>query len=162
MTVVVDIGCYSHPDHEGASQDSVHRLIDRYRPDELYGFDPHPDMPDGWFRENGTSYRLTRKAAWTYDGTIGYAEGGLGSRIGSADVKVGCFDLARWIVEQYRPLVVKLDVEGSEYALLEHLHAAGADRVLEVLLVEWHEAPDWEARRDRLLEAIPCPVLEWD
>lgn len=169
MTVVVDIGCHNHPRHEGRSQDSVARLIARFRPHQLFGFDPHPDMPElaGW-GSGMTTILVERKAAWTHDGLIGYTareDLPLRSKVGGGEgTLVPCFDLSAWLAG--RRVVLKIDAEGAEYELLEHLHATGRDWNVERLLVEWHSPPqgppDWEARRDRLIDVLRCPVEVWE
>jgi hypothetical protein len=107
--VVIDLGCHTHP---GFPEDeSVHVLIDRFKPGVLFGFDPHPDLEIGPTVIGDTEVTLSRSAAWTYDGLIDYDPGD----------------------------IVKMDVEGAEYPLIRHLIETGADKKLARLLVEWHQ-----------------------
>lgn len=163
IAVVVDLGCHSHPSHEGVSQDSIRQLISRFRPELLFGFDPHPDTHVGLWRENGCDVAVYRYAAWTRYGRIPYTADGLSSRIGEGAADVDCFDLATWLeLNAPHGCILKLDVEGAEYPLLEHMLATGAAQFVSLLLVEWHEAPEWERRRDAIVKAWPSPVEPWE
>ena len=163
MAVVVDVGCHGHPEHQGRSHDSIRYLVDRFRPALLYGFDPHPDTAVGELRLGRTLIRTYRQAAGTRDGTVAYTARGLSSFVGGGADEVPCFDLAAWL-EANTPAgcVLKLDVQGAEYALLEHLLATGADRLVLRLLVEWHKEPRWKRRRAKILRAWRSPVETWD
>lgn len=157
MTTVIDIGCAEH--HKGVP--SLHRLADEHQPDVLYGFDPHPSVPHHETHAyNGATIQRERKAAWTFDGQIGYAESGSAS---CATDEVGypmvpCFDLAAFVIGLEGPVVLKLDCEGNEYRLLRHLLDTGADANLDVVWVEWHG----DQKRRLLMEwRIGAKVREW-
>ena len=55
-------------------------------------------------------------------------------------------------------IILKIDAEGSEYDLLRHLIGTGADRLLKLAWVEWHE-PDHG--RAKIEEEIVCEIVEW-
>ena len=168
--IVCDVGCHTHRD-----DDSVGVLIERFGPDRLYGFDPYSHVVPGERVVNGTRVIIEQSAAWTRGGTIEFVEPrsmpthstvmnpyeyGEGMR------RVACFDLADWIESHglNADLILKLDVEGAEYDLLEHLYAREADRYVTLLLVEWHplppEAISW-ATRVSLMKRLRCPVEGW-
>jgi len=183
--IVVDLGCYPH-----GHEISIERLIDRYAPDVLYGFDPYPDLIEGErtiTRDRiGAGHKsvrvvLERKAAWTYDGEIEMAlvpgerawdstvmrdkNSRLEWRRGEV-VTVPCFDLARWLraVEPVgEGLILKMDVEGAEFPLCEHLIQTRTDVLVGRLFVEWHDLKmDYPPkRRAELEERLHCPVEEW-
>lgn len=146
--IVIDLGCYEHEVSR-----SVEPLVERFRPRILYGFDPL--LPkDSKRLLDGTHCVLTRSAAWTREGTVGIERNGTRTRILEDGDEVPCFDLARFIaaLPRHERVVLKLDVEGAEYPLLEHLHAQGLDARLTLALVEWHA----DARVE-----LDCPVEEW-
>lgn len=66
---------------------------------------------------------------------------------------------AKFLRERYKPddyVVVKIDVEGSEYALFDHLLETGSASLMDELFVEWHGwrfAETWE-RIARLQEQL--------
>lgn len=181
MTVVIDIGCARH-----GGDYSIERLIEEYRPHELYGFDPADGSILDWMpfqteimagdhtgarwtasddHEGGLrKIELVREAAWTYDGEIGFRQDGLNSwttELRGAP-RVPCVDIDRIVREVATPehldVILKIDAEGSEYDLLRHLMATGADQLVTLAVVEWHE-PD----RGRALieDEFAAPIKEW-
>lgn len=157
--IVVDVGCCTH---DGA--DSVTALIDRFHPETLYGCDPRPGFENAVYEQDGTRVRVTRDAAWVRTGEIGYDDQGPASRTGHGlPITVPCFDFPEFIAMLgHCDLVVKLDCEGAEYALLERLIADDLDDRITLLLVEWHDHPvEAETRRVSILERLRCPVEEW-
>lgn len=177
MTIVVDLGCHHH-----SKWPSLEWLADRYQPARIYGFDPHPDTDTAITSINGIPAHIERKAAWTHDGTIAYTDqtidtqwGEPGSRnawqwpanfpggqpgvlvapVNQGDQTVECFNFSAWL-ETHGPAVVKMDVEGAEYALLDKLIADDNTDLVEELLVEWHDWIDTER-----LAHFDCPIHRW-
>jgi hypothetical protein len=154
VIVVVDVGCKSHE-----AERSIEPLIERFRPEILFGFDPHPMLEEGFTRIGGTIVVTRKMAAWTFDGSAPFRFDGSRSRVraGPDSEPVRCFDLARWI--DCLPgcdLAVKVDIEGGEYLLLEHLLERDVDGLIGTLLVEWHGADD-----GGLSDRLACPVEAW-
>jgi len=164
--IVIDVGCARY-----GGDYSIERLIEEFKPDVIYGFDPnqgpdeypwssHPaDGPTG--PTKATSIIIEKKAAWIYDGEIGFRSDSLNSWVTELKgaPQVPCFDLARFIVElDTNDIVLKIDAEGSEYDLLRHLIARRADALLKLAWVEWHE-PD--RGRATIESEIACEIQEW-
>lgn len=151
--IVVDLGCATY-----GGADSIGYLIDTYKPSWLYGFDPQGETGRGWgdVAVDGVQCIFTRKAAWTYDGNVEFRVAENASGVEYGQPYVACFDLAKFVLRQGGVDVLKLDVEGAEYPLLEHLINTGADEHVGLILVEWHRG------EDRLLvNQLHCPVEEW-
>lgn len=168
MTVaVVDLGCYTHPAYP--EDESTYRLIERFEPDEYWGFDPHPGMVMRTEQIGSCAAWFTSGAMATYDGEIAYdprPDRPLAAATGSGPMVVPCKDLDRWLRDAGgRKVILKMDVEGAEYDLLDHMLAHGTDKEIERLIVEWHSPPigpeDWAARKTKLLASLRCPVEEW-
>ena len=173
--IVVDLGCFPHRD-----EISIEPLIARFRPDVLYGFDPWPALVEGEVVADGTRVVLERKAAWIEDGEIEFArvrglrgwdstvmraKNAKGEWTGAGEiVRVPCFDFSAWLRTLPEPPVVKLDIEGAEFPVLEKLVADRTDAHVAKLLVEWHDdkMPDFAERRASLLAALRCPVAPWE
>lgn len=169
MKIVIDIGAAPY-----GGDYSIERLVDEFQPDLLYAFDPNPALTEKTPGEcegsivNETAVFKERLAAWTYRGQIGFLSDGLNSCLTDrTDVEmVECFDLADFI--RCRPddaeIILKLDCEGSEYELLEHLISTGADQRLSLVWVEWHDLPDGTHRAQRMFieDNIRCQVDEWN
>lgn len=163
--IVVDIGCCSY-ERNGRVDDSIHTLIKRFKPTVLFGFDPHPGLPDAVGQVYGTSVITSRRAAWMNDGKINLElQGNCTHVVSHGGNLVKSFDVAAWV----RALpdvstVLKMDVEGAEYILLPYLIEQGLMDRFSRVLVEWHTgkyANGYESDRASILEGIECPVEEW-
>jgi FkbM family methyltransferase len=173
--IVVDLGCFPHRD-----EISIEPLVERYHPDVLFGFDPWPGLVEGETYVGTTRVVLRRKAAWIEDGEIEFswvrglrgwdstvmkAKNSRGEWSGAGEiVTVPCFDFSAWLRRLPEHPVVKLDVEGAEFPILEQLHEDGTDARVAELLVEWHDEKmaDFAERKAALLSVLRCPVTEWE
>lgn len=169
--IVVDLGCFPHRD-----EISIEPLVREHRPAVLYGFDPWPDLVEGETVFEGTRVVLSRKAAWIEDGEIEFArvkgfrawnstvmraKGTRGEWSGAGDViRVPCFDFSAWLRDLPEPAVVKMDVEGAEFDILERMVEDGTDLMVSELNLEWHDdrMPGFETRREELTARLRCPV----
>lgn len=160
--IVVDIGCSNR---EG--EESVRPLIERFKPDLFFGFDPDPNGQE-WtvFSESGCKIVFSRKAAWVRDGEIGFRESGAGGirsfvGEGSGMKTVPCFDLAAFVAEQPEPVVLKLDCEGAEYALIPHLIETGSISNVRLLLVEFHDR-NRGGNLGSIPDSMPAIPVPWE
>ena len=163
--IVIDVGCASY----GQGHESVRTLIDKFHPHVLYGFDPLEQTRT--FSLNGTLIKIERKAAWTFDGEVDFVASGLVAHVAESlgpmtpvrREKVPCFDLAAFIRSLPQDeIVLKLDCEGAEYPLLEHLIKTKTDELLKLAWVEWHDPMGGISLRQRAIEgALGCEVREW-
>jgi FkbM family methyltransferase len=172
--IVVDLGCYAHP-----GQDSIRPLVERFRPSVLYGFDPLLSLRERESVLQGSRVVLSPRAAWLHDGEVEFRAGKGHYRDASTvmrerddqgewgtgfdGLKVPCFDLAGWLEGLPKAkLVVKMDVEGAEYPLLERMIDRGVDSRVSVLLIEWHEFDGSQGRRAEILRRLRCGrVRQW-
>lgn len=163
MKVVIDVGCARY-----GGDYSIERLIEHFEPDALYGFDPawEPSMFDANAYPQ-TNVRVSTDVAWTRRGLIHFMQDGLNGQVGDFDFwpLVRCIDLARFIkgFQTAEEIILKMDAEGSEYALLDHLIDKGVDERLSLAWIEWHPrgVPDPEASRASIESRIRCPLDEW-
>lgn len=165
MTIAIDVGCARY-----GGDFSIERLIEEFDPELLFGFDPSDgvdmyldDDKSGQFKVGDTEVVIEKAAAWVFDGEIGFRQNGLGSEI-AADPRlpqVRCIDLARFILEvpAGHDIILKMDCEGSEYELLEHLIERGADKRLKLGWIEWHGSQ--MERRGQIEQDIGCEMVEW-
>lgn len=148
--IVVDLGCHTH-----GTQDSVQHLIERFTPELLFGFDPHPQLVERVERIGETTAVFACRAAWTTNATRSLRVDGSRTRLAGDGADVAqTFDLAWWLFTlPHTEIVVKMDVEGAEAELFHHLRHRQADLLLQRVLVEWHGAqPEMQ---------LACPVEEW-
>ncbi len=170
MKIVIDVGCARY-----GGDFSVERLIERFHPDVLYGFDPSwtPNMFTPWDGLQ-TSTVFSTEAAWTRKGEVRFMQDGLNGQVGDVDFwpLVRCFSLAKFISRwPTAEIILKLDCEGSEVPLLTDIRDKGMDERLSLVLVEWHcencgkggghhsaQCPEPVIPK---VEGLRCPVEEW-
>jgi Methyltransferase FkbM domain len=163
MKTVIDVGCARY-----GGDFSIERLIDKFHPDVLYGFDPSWDesMFTPWDGIT-TKVIVSKRAAWTHSGQVRFLDDGLNGQIGDAEhwPFVPCVSLARFIrqLSTADEVILKMDCEGSEYELLEHLMFKGVDERLSLAWIEWHPrgVADPAERRASIERRIRCPLDEW-
>ena len=162
--IVIDVGCARY-----GGDYSIERLIEKFEPDVLYGFDPawEDSMYEPIINVYKTDVIVSREVAWIRNGQVRFMLDGLNGQVGDADFwpLVRCMDLARFIrrFPTADEIILKLDCEGSEYDLLEHLIATGTDERLSLAWVEWHpRGTAWPAKKRASLEnRLRCHVDEW-
>lgn len=84
-------------------------------------------------------------------------------------LEVHCIDFAQYLKDLYErldvtELLVKLDIEGAEFPVLEQLIETGADKLITKLYVEMHPNKVVEyttTYSDELLERLSCEVVKW-
>lgn len=162
--IVVDVGCMPH-----GREESVRKLIGRFQPDILFGFDPHPDLVEGVEHAGDTVVVRKRAAAWIFGGQTLFKIDGICSGVAACDiakdgtVMVDCFDLAAWLrALPVGEVVLKLDAEGAEYPLLARLHESGLDGRLQRVIVEWHPPDTAHGLYTAVRPELRCDVEEWE
>lgn len=169
--IVVDVGCYPH-----GPEESVYRLCDRFRPDLLFGFDPHPEQREGveWYEHADldgwrTTIVLRRRAAWTMACLAGLKVDGDRTALDwdpSKQWETPTINLPAFLDALPDPIVLKLDCEGAEYPILHAVAERNLDLRLGLVLVEWHDSPEPGDYYGHGLASmgkpnLRCPVEEW-
>jgi FkbM family methyltransferase len=161
--IVIDLGCKTWTGNEaagGATEESIEKLRDWFRPGLLLAFDPHPQQSEGVWQWTETMVVARRAAAWVHGLGVHYCQNGLSSHVlpihrGESNVEtVPSFDLAELIRALPAGVVLKMDIEGAEYALLPHLFNANLDKRIARLLIEWHDG-------ERLPQGWSSTVEKW-
>lgn len=159
--IVIDVGAMPHPPEE-----STYFLADKFKPPLLYAFDLGP-----WFKPGAEDYKTTRiirdqRAAWVFPGYVPYRNEGMCSGVISHgnENRVECFDLAEFILDLDLPVILKLDCEGAEYMLMPHLKETGAEKLIELVLIEWHAehlANGWWVTPAERVH-LDCEEVDWN
>lgn len=110
---------------------------------------------------------LIQKAIWVADESLGFFAGGNTSvasiyeneAVGDRkNVQVPAVDFSKWLKENFSAkdfVWVKLDIEGSEYRVLEKMLSDNSIEIVDVLFVEFHSIPDKQAESpESLLKQI--------
>lgn len=168
--------------------DTIEQFLRVERDATVYGFEPNPQLANRLKRRFywGKNVTIYGKAAWDADGEMAmYLGHPLSSTLltgkkrlsdypefdidYSESVTVKTIDFSRWLTETVTledTVCVKMDIEGSEYRVLQKLLDSGAIALIDELRCEWHHdrfpiAVEEHARIKRqVLEKIPI-VTEW-
>ena len=166
--IILDVGC-----QERESEESIRRLIDRFHPELLLGFDPDPALVEGAELVDGTLVVRRQACGWTssirqpveFDGI----RTGIDHRLHRGTVLVDAVDIPALIQALPPGVVLKLDCEGAELEILRSLRLMRLDERLALALVEWHPV-DLGTDHGRGLTRdgirafaarLRCPVEEW-
>lgn len=125
----------------------------------IYGFEPNPKLAQHLrTRFQGTRVMIFEKAAWILDGIRKFY---LGHDLSStlidgkrsmpdypefeisyqSHILVETIDLSRWLLETFTDnarITMKIDVEGSEYRLLQRMLDTDAINLVETIYCEFH------------------------
>lgn len=180
MTRKLFIDCGSH---DGCS---VIKFLEIHPDFECFSFEPNPIL---WPYYRLLPTKLHQSAAFTYDGTVTFfvdpidADGSTVMELKKVDatgslsnqqcptISVPCIDLNAFIRDNTSPtdhVVLKLDIEGAEYDVLEKLMQTGVMNRIDELLAEfhWERAGIPEKRHIALLESLKthfdCVPTTWD
>lgn len=151
---------------------------------DCVSFEPNPEL---WKHYDQIPTKLIKKAVYTYDGTVSLtldtidADGSTiieGKRVdfkrrredsSFPKLDVPCIDLSAYVrkmSKKYPHIVLKLDIEGAEYDILEKMLADGTLDLVERLYCEFHAskmgiAPE---RHDDVVSRVEalCKIHSWD
>ena len=125
------------------------------------------------------------KAIWTYTGNIDFYPGTKGTSFSGTLMKnkttggidstgstvIECIDFGEWIktmfdINDY--IILKLDIEGGEYDVLEKMIKDGSVKYINKLYIEWHFSKligfdvDRHTRLNKILtDSYGLTILDW-
>jgi len=134
----------------GQSTDFFYKLIPDSSEYAIYAFEPDPRNSSKFDYSLPINYY--KQAAWIYDGVIKFYLGDLSfaSTVNSTKTtriktdnytEVECVDISNFIINNFNKqdyIILKVDIEGAEYELLEHLIKTKAIEYVDDLFVEFH------------------------
>ncbi len=175
----------------GANTCAVLRtFIARFPDFEFFAFEPQPDLrqdgerlirelPDTrivffneavWVRDEEVPFFLATKWGPNYRGSSTLLHGHTSNAVDySAPVRVTAIDFSRWLSKNFTSedyVIVKMDIEGAEYPVLEKLLSDGRLSTIDELIIEFHRRQNQqisEERHKRLVSALRRSTLvtEW-
>jgi FkbM family methyltransferase len=173
--------------HDGCS---IRRFIKDFDPEgrfEMVTFEPNDSYATCY--SNLSRHRVIEAAVYDRDGFQNFfldredgdgstlcehkltrENGGFGTLDTANPVTVRTIDLSKWFRQNTRLfdyVILKLDVEGAEYDVLEKMIRDGTIRRVNHLFIEWHWMKvgvphDRHLKLVRALERRHLPILEWD
>lgn len=156
--------------------DSISLLVERFHPNFLFAFDPR--LSEGVYNLDTTVVLPYQTAAWLEGGQVSFVPDGVASTLRidgcgpllhesmwldpQPEQIVKCFDFSAWLLRLGEQVTLKVDIEGAELVLLSDMLRTGADKRVDLLLLEWHVAtPAQRTEQDRILGLLSCPVEDW-
>ena len=148
MNIFIDCGSYM-----GKSITKFRKMIDyeNHKSEwKFFAFEPNPHMDSViqnviysrkavWIEDCKKEYYLSNKVR-KYDGNTLMKNKTTADLNYKKPIIVDCINLSKWILKFsiHDYIVLKLDVEGAEYEILEHLMDTGAISLIDVLYCEFH------------------------
>lgn len=180
MNYFIDLGCN---DGDSVEQFRNWRMLAFPNKDQWYirAFDPNPNFKERWETMKDKYTYFENSAAWIADGAIPVAiedtEASLGTtvmpgkkRIWDNSVKIPCkaFDFSEWL-KQFKDdyVVVKMDIEGAEFPVLDKMIKDGTITIPDKLLVEFHPnkvieySTEFKNTLVQLIKDLGVDILEW-
>lgn len=145
----------------------------KYPGAKLYAFECNPHLS---LVDYGKDVTTIRKAVWKDDGKLNFymntkhplIEGHsvydtktTGDLDSQHPVEVECIDFSKFLYEavpQDEYVIIKMNVEGAEYDVLEHCIENGSINLVDQLHVQWHfnKIPGMTKRHLRLQKQLSC------
>lgn len=176
--VFIDLGCYTG--------DSIKEFynwakVANYDPEtfEIYGFDASPNYKKEWetLEKRWPNVTFKQAAAWIKDGEqtfyIGHSAHGsslmaekLRSPFARRKITAPTFDFATFL-SQFKgadTCILKIDIEGAEFDLLEHLIDTKTVIIPTHILIEWHDHKmkgDFASRREVIERILHNLKVHW-
>lgn len=180
-TIFIDLGAYTG--------DTIQNFLrgQSFHPDRVgevsrvYGFELRPRFNEwaGVEREfPQTLITFIRKAVWIKDGPMPMSRSNWNEESHTImpdcenfpkgeQEQIEAVDFSEWLKLAVKPedfVIVKIDIEGAEYAVLERLIEQGTIGLIDSLFVEFHDwimPAEYNARRESILALCPIPIQGW-
>lgn len=173
--------------HNGSSVRKFRRTFDQSCTFDIFTFEPNPEFSQNYW--NFPRHNLIPYAVWTEncakeffldredgDGSTLIKEkltrhdGGVGELDKNHPIRVQTIDLSNWIIRNFRKndlVILKLDIEGAEYEVLNKMINDGAIDYIDKLYIEWHwfKVGISESTHNDIVNRISArgvPITEWD
>lgn len=143
----------------------------------IHTFEPYPAYAEGY--KGIKRHELHQRAVWIYDGLIKFyvqdSEKSQGHSLCEKKtninperfIEVECIDFGAWIKRTFNKddyIIVRMDIEGAEFVVLDNIIKDGSIEYVNKLLVEFHHrkhpAIASEADYQNLLSRITIPFEE--
>jgi FkbM family methyltransferase len=146
MRILIDCGA-----NTGDSLPALHRVFGPF--DKVFAFEPNAQCVNTFDKGDAAPVELMQAAVWVREGTIKLYLGAhpsessllLEKKTGNLDpgnfIDVPAVDFSRWLQAHVVPadyVVVKMDIEGAEFPVLEKMLAEDSIKLVDLLLPEWH------------------------
>jgi FkbM family methyltransferase len=179
MNIFIDCGAYN-----GDSIEEFKNWRKVAFPDKedwkLYAFEPNPKFKDYWANQAHENLTFCDDAVWIKNEVIDFLVDQESEPLGSSlmmskrnvanapKIKVTAFDFSQWLTQFKDDFVVlKMDIEGAEFPVLNKMMADGTDKIPYVMMVEFHpnKIPEYSTQDKngiiRKLQKHGVNIKEW-
>lgn len=173
MKYFIDVGS-----NNSCSARVFRKLYDTEAEYYIYSFEANPKFCNCY--KDIPKHTFINKAVWVKDGELSFYLSedvfNAGSsifknkRTGNLDktppIKVKAIDFSKWVLDNLSEtdyIILKMDIEGAEYPLLNKMLDDGSFKYIDELWIEWH----WqkinlpEVEHNTLLNKIDIPIKKW-
>ena len=178
MNIFIDLGAF---DGDTIKEFLKWQYITGKKDWKIYGFEPNPDCIDqiNWLNNNYSNVNIYNKAAWNCKDSIEFTVRPKSTPLGSTAIKakrdwgqgqvirVAAIDFSEWLKENVKKkdyVIVKCDIEGSEYPVLKKVIDDGNDKLIDLIMVEWHDSKirsNLPKQRGYIDETFKDRLKEW-
>ncbi len=151
MNIFIDLGAYNGDSIEEFRNWSKVAFPGRTSW-KIYAFEPNPKFAGVLRKKEDENTKTYNTAAWTKDTELEFAVDSTKTPLGStvmsgkkaiwdtmSHIRVTAFDFSEYL-KKFKDdfVVVKMDIEGAEFPILEKMIADGTDKIPHVMMVEFH------------------------
>lgn len=178
MKIFLDLGS-----HRGQTVEAFYdkQLVEDTDGFEIYCFEPQ-DFAKDWDKLSDIypNIMFMKCAAWIYDGDIEMSvvnngidpDSSISTTIYKRNLKykdgkkesVPCIDFAKWLTQFNGEIYLKINIEGAEFELLEHLLKTGEIKRIKKVFIEWHDTkvePVMTEQKNDLIRRIKEAGVEY-
>ncbi len=176
--VYIDLGC-----HNGQSINDFfnwYSLVDpKAKEYEVYGFEPNDSFSKYWgdISLAHPNVAFLQQAAWSSDCKLNFSQLDQEKDISSTVMaekrdydpekirEVEAIDFSKFLSKftDYDKVIVKMDIEGAEFPVLEKLISDGTVGIIDLLLLEWHAhkmKPNFGDRKANIIAQLSAAGVE--
>ena len=166
MQVYIDCGCY-----KGTIIEEFLYSLNKNNEYKIYAFESNPFLRDFNY---GEGINVIHKACWVYDGEVDFyidttnpisqgcsicKEKDTGYLDKEHPMSVPCIDFSKWLLDTFSQedtLIVKMNIEGAEYDVIEKCIKDGSINLIKELFIEWHydRVGISEDRHDAIIQSL--------
>ena len=173
MNYFIDAGA-----NNGCSARVFRKKYDPTNSFHIYSFEIDPDFKDCFIDIPNLTF--INKAVWVENGVMPFYRSGRVCRDGGTllkekitgeldlhnPIQVETIDFSEWFLHNFNSddyIILKMDIEGAEYVVLEHMLDTKAFALVDELWIEWHYAKVGisKKRHDALVSRIKVPMQHW-
>lgn len=178
--IFIDCGAY----HSQATEQFINwgqLIADDMKKSKIYSIEPNPKLEPYWqiikdrHIKHVADMQFINKAAWINDDMLEFSEtdNDLGASVMpdkanyDKTYQVQGFDFSQWLIQfKWEHIIIKMNIEGAEYPILQKMIKDGTDKLVDTIMVEFHSKKmdnhlKWFNIEQEIQANIRCNLKEW-